>query len=280
MADWIKMKKKTTAIFLTIILLTPLFQSSLSASAATEDEIQDSINQGLVWLTSQQNPDGSWGADPWQMTALTAFSLIKLQDRACELEYDSPFDPAYNYSENIVDGWGFIFATLNSTPLHVAAQNISIQTHGVSPDDPDTNGNGVGVYFHNPNTHYTCYTTGLTLMALEASGTPLRLNDGGLDTFKELAAGYAATVQENEPGTTTYQWYLAEDESKCLLHESFTDSEALLQHLANVGPSLPDLLAGAPITRVEVIGTPTDAAREALDGLGASYFPHFAGFQR
>jgi hypothetical protein len=189
------MRKNTTAIILTILLLTPLFQSSLSASAATEDEIQDSINQGLVWLTSQQNPDGSWGSNQVQMTALTAFSLIKLEDRAYELEYDSPFDPTYNYSENVVDGWGFIFSTLNSTPLHVAAQNMSIQTHGVSPDDPDTNGNGVGVYFHNPLIHFTTYTTGLTLMALEASGTPLRLNDGGLDmdndgsndTFEELA---------------------------------------------------------------------------------------------
>lgn len=108
----------------------------------------------------------------------------------------------------------------------------------------------------------------------------LTINDGGLDKFKELAAGYAATVEANEATTTTYQWYLAEDNSKCLLHEAFTDSDALLQHLANVGPSLPDLLAVAPITRVEVFGTPSDAAREALDGLGSTYYPHFVGFQR
>jgi hypothetical protein len=189
------MKKKTIAVIMTIVLLIPLLQSPLSASAATDEEIQNSINQGLAWLASVQNPDGSWGANQGQMTAATAFSLIKLQDRAYELEYDSPFDPAYNYSENVLDGWGFIFTTLNSTPLYVAAQNLSIQTHGVSPDDPDSNGNAVGVYFHNPIVHYTAYTTGLTLMALEASGTPLRLNDGGLDmdndnstdTFEELA---------------------------------------------------------------------------------------------
>jgi quinol monooxygenase YgiN len=108
----------------------------------------------------------------------------------------------------------------------------------------------------------------------------LTINDDGLDTFKELATGYATAVNENEPNTLTYQWYLSEDNSTCLLHESFTDSEALLQHLANVGPSLPNLLAVAPITRVEVFGVPSDAAREALDGLGASYFPHFTGFHR
>jgi quinol monooxygenase YgiN len=108
----------------------------------------------------------------------------------------------------------------------------------------------------------------------------LTINDGGLERFKELAGGYVAAVEENEPGTTTYQWYLAEDDSKCLLLEMFTDSDALLQHLANVGPSLPDLLAVAPITRVEVMGTPSDEAREALDGLGASYHSHLTGFQR
>ncbi len=44
----------------------------------------------------------------------------------------------------------------------------------------------------------------------------LTINDGGLDTFKELAAGYATAVEENEPSTTTYQWYLAEDDGKFL----------------------------------------------------------------
>lgn len=108
----------------------------------------------------------------------------------------------------------------------------------------------------------------------------LTINEGGLDTFKKLAAEYAAATEAGEPGTTTYQWYLAADGSKCLLHEAFTDSGALMQHLGNVGPSLPNLLAVSPITRVEVMGTPSDEAREALDGLGATYFPHFVGFSR
>ena len=44
------------------------------------------------------------------MTALTAFSLIKLQEREYKLEYDSPFDPTYNYSKNIVGGCDFIIS--------------------------------------------------------------------------------------------------------------------------------------------------------------------------
>jgi hypothetical protein len=85
-------------------------------------------------------------------------------------------------------------------------------------------------------------------------------------------------------GTSSHEHILsartAERLSKCLVLESFTDSDALLQHLANIGPSLPDLFAVAELTRFEVLGTPSDEAREALDGLNASYYPHLTGFQR
>ena len=77
-----------------------------------------------------------------------------------------------------------------------------------------------------------------------------------------------------------YQWYLGEDGTRCLLHETFKDSEALLTHLGNVGPSLPELLEIAPITRVEVLGSVSAAARDALAGLGAVHFPSLGGFDR
>lgn len=55
---------------------------------------------------------------------------------------------------------------------------------------------------------------------------------------------------------------------------------SLLKHLANVGPSLPDLIAVAPITRFEVFGDVSAQARTALDGLGAKHFDHLVGFER
>ena len=76
----------------------------------------------------------------------------------------------------------------------------------------------------------------------------LTIQAGKLDEFKAKAEGYTEAVKKDEPGTVEYQWWIAEDGSRCLLKETFTSSEALLQHLANVGPSLPDLLAIAPIT--------------------------------
>ncbi|MDH3216344.1 MAG: antibiotic biosynthesis monooxygenase [Candidatus Krumholzibacteria bacterium] len=106
------------------------------------------------------------------------------------------------------------------------------------------------------------------------------IKDGKVDEFKSMAAGYISTVKENEPGTLGYQWFLGESGNRCLLLETFSSSDAMLTHLANVGPSLPDLLAIAPITRVEVLGTVSDEARDALAALDAAHFPHFDGFDR
>ena len=180
-----------------LIALTLLLASTitLTASAATEEEIELSIEEGLAWLAAQQNPDGGWGDDDSRMTAVTAFALIKLQMRARELGYDSPFDPEYPYSGNVKRGWEYMFEEVNNTPTHSAAQAISPQTHDGTADDPDVNGNGIGVLFLNPSPFYNVYTTGITVMALEASGTRDRVNDGGIDydgdgsadTFMEVA---------------------------------------------------------------------------------------------
>ncbi len=94
-----------------------------------------------------------------------------------------------------------------------------------------------------------------------------------------MASGFVTTVQQNEPGTLGYyQWWVGEDGKHCLLEETFTASAAMLTHLANVGPSLTDIMAIAPITRLEVRGEVTAEAREALAQLGATHFSHLAGF--
>ena len=104
--------------------------------------------------------------------------------------------------------------------------------------------------------------------------------DGKAGEFKSKAQGYIDAVEANEPGTLGYQWYVDAAGTRCLLHETFASSEALIAHLQNVGPSLPDLLAIAPITRTEVLGSASAAATEALAALGAVHFPHLAGFER
>ena len=108
----------------------------------------------------------------------------------------------------------------------------------------------------------------------------MTIEDGKTDEFKALAAAYTDAVRAGEPGTLEYQWWLSEDGSKGLLKETFTGSEALLTHIANVGPSLSDLLAIAPFTRWEIFGEPSADARNALDEFGVVYFQHVVGFDR
>ena len=106
------------------------------------------------------------------------------------------------------------------------------------------------------------------------------IKDGKLDEFKSLAENYISTVKENEPDTLGYQWFLGEDGERCLLLETFSSSDAMLTHLTNVGPSLPGLLAIAPATRLDVLGTVGDDTRNALADLGAVHFPRLGGFER
>jgi hypothetical protein len=184
------MKRKVLSILVIAGLLIGLLV--VPAQAATDEEIEDTIKEGVAWLAGQQNEDGSWGQWEWNRTAITGMVLVKLQERAGELDFESPFDPDYEYSDEIIKGWKYVF-----TMTRTLKQALSLQDHTVLPgsgtiDNPDTNGNGYGVYFGPGQINYN---TGICLMALAASGTPNRPNDGGLDlngdgsfdTFGEIA---------------------------------------------------------------------------------------------
>lgn len=161
-------------------------------SAATDEQIEQAITDGIAWIASTQQPDGRWGGHFQMYTAETCFALIKLQDRAFELGYDSPFDPAYEYVDEILLGWQYVLHDSLPDPRTTAVP-IAVQTHG----DPDTNGNGYGVQFENIWGGLTHYTTGVCMMAMASTGDPSRPNDGGLDFDGDLAPDtYGQLMQE------------------------------------------------------------------------------------
>ena len=174
-------KTKILSIITITLLLTSTYATYIVAAELDpllEAEVAKSITQGLRYIASTQNSDGSWGS--WsEQAARTAFALIKLQDYAYEMGYDSPFDPAYNYSSNVIDGWNWVFKKdpLTGVPLHVFKKTISTQDHSAGAsgtvDDPDVRANGYGLVFGTYD-HQYMYSTGIMLMALEASGDPGR----------------------------------------------------------------------------------------------------------
>lgn len=140
-----------------------MFVSSITW-AATEEEIAASIESGIEWLVAQQMPDGSWVDElTLNQGGATGMALVKLCERAYELEYESPFDPAYPYSTAVVNGFDFLFGFAQPIP-------IAVQPAG----DPDTNGNDLGVFVTTDGWHRT-YETGITMMAIASSKTPARI---------------------------------------------------------------------------------------------------------
>ena len=110
----------------------------------TVEDIEDSIIAGLAWLVSEQNPtDGSWGTS--DKVARTGFAVLKLEDRAYDLGYDSPFDPEYEYSGNVTAGLEYIFS----------------QAQSYTP----------GICWEKCQYHET-YNTALAVMAIAASRSP------------------------------------------------------------------------------------------------------------
>ena len=201
-----KRKIMSIVVFLTLVMTAFAIMPS-NISAATPEEIEQSINDGIAWLITQQNSvTGAWQSD----AAITGFVLIKLQDRASELGYESPFDPAYPYSSNVLAGWDYLLTAGTNVGLYAQKQTIGVQTYG----DPDSNGNDYGIYFEGGSRDV--YYTGICLMAIAATGTPNRANDGGLDydldgdadTYGEIAqevVDWLAWAQE-ETGSHTGGW--------------------------------------------------------------------------
>ncbi|NMX21003.1 hypothetical protein C5S30_00900 [ANME-1 cluster archaeon GoMg4] len=160
--------KKVTGIFIAAILVISVFAVfPMTASAASEAEIQQAIDDGIAWLAAQQNPEGSWGTS--NMVGETGLAVKKLEHQAVDCKwgycFDSPFDPAYPYADNVSRGLDYLF-----NHSHTIA--IGPQTYG----DPDTDGDGIGVYF-GESQHHRNYETGIALMAIAESTTPDRVVD-------------------------------------------------------------------------------------------------------
>jgi hypothetical protein len=176
-----KMNKKIIVTLTIALLLTStLTIVSGEVTPELEAEIQASIEAGVAYVASMQELTGSWvGMDESYRAAYTGFALIKLQDYAYELGYESPFDSEYMYSDNVIAGWNWVFELdpASGMPKHVFKKLIGTQDHTLGAsgtiDDPDTNANEYGLVF-GIDTHRYVYSTGIMLMALEASGTPSR----------------------------------------------------------------------------------------------------------
>ena len=92
-----------------------------------------------------------------------------------------------------------------------------------------------------------------------------RIHDGKLDEFKRLSAEAKEIVATKDPGTLQYEIFFNDDESECIVLERFKDSEALIEHTANLGDIWEAILATGSVSG-ELLGEPRAELRASLAG--------------
>lgn len=87
-------------------------------SYRTEYSAEDAMQKGLTWLVGQQQANGCWSPQ-YEPVGDTALAVVKLEDRAFEQGYPSPFDEAYPYSQNVINGLNYIFSQAVAAPTGI-----------------------------------------------------------------------------------------------------------------------------------------------------------------
>jgi hypothetical protein len=190
-----KMNTKNSKWILPTVLTAIAVISLLALSAASvsaDDPKKEAIEKGLAWLAEEQDPDtGAWNLD-YCPVGSTAFAVLKFAHHAKNNRVPpiDPFDPAYGYSDNFVDGLNYIFEN---------AKDASVDYEG-----------GQGFYF---SSCAPLYETGIVMMALEASCHPEKIVDvpGSLVngwTYKEVMEATVDFVAwaQNDAGNARGGW--------------------------------------------------------------------------
>jgi quinol monooxygenase YgiN len=91
-----------------------------------------------------------------------------------------------------------------------------------------------------------------------------RVHEGKLDEFKRLSAQAMEIVRTKEPGTLQYDTYFNDDRSECVVIERYRDSEAAIEHAANLAGLSAAVLAIVSVVHGELLGEPSAQLRAAL----------------
>ena len=93
-----------------------------------------------------------------------------------------------------------------------------------------------------------------------------KFNEGKREEYLRLADQAAEIVRTKDSGTLQYDTYLNDDRSEVMIIERYRDSEAAMEHFANVGPLFPAILATVSVVHGELLGEPSEELRAKLAG--------------
>jgi quinol monooxygenase YgiN len=103
-----------------------------------------------------------------------------------------------------------------------------------------------------------------------------------IEEFKNLIQAMSRMVENNEPDTINYQFYLNRSETKCMVHETYTNSESTLAHITGIASKtiLPKIFNISKLIRLDVYGNPSEQLQKILTSFNSQTFNHFTGFNR
>jgi hypothetical protein len=78
-----------------------------------------------------------------------------------------------------------------------------------------------------------------------------------------LSAQCMEIVRTKDTGTLQYEIYFNDDQSECIVHERYRDSEALIEHTAHLGDMMEAILATGSVSG-EVLGEPSAELRAKM----------------
>lgn len=70
----------------------------------------------------------------------------------------------------------------------------------------------------------------------------LTIKPGKLEECRTVAALFRERIIGKTPGTLQYDWFINAEETECIVQECYRDSQAIFDHLANLGDAFPKLL--------------------------------------
>jgi len=93
-----------------------------------------------------------------------------------------------------------------------------------------------------------------------------KLNEGKLEEYQRLSAQAMEIVKTKEPGTLQYDTYFNDDQSECIIIERYRDSEAAMEHAANLAEISAAVLETVSVVHGELLGEPSEELRAKLAG--------------
>ncbi len=109
----------------------------------------------------------------------------------------------------------------------------------------------------------------------------LKIVEQDFDKIKEFMDDVFTAAINDEPNTLSNEWFISEDRKTCHMIDRYTDSEAVLSHLAIFAENFNDRFDSYfELTRFVVYGHPNEKVKKAVAGFNPIYMPSFSGFEK